>query len=80
MNVTKKQLEEASEKHKVRLEELRSMIQWGDWTKVGDKLGMSPNHCLQVFNRLTSKRHKEVVIALESVLAEKIENLNQYHN
>lgn len=75
MEITKQEYSEVEKQHKARLAELQSMIVWGDWSKVGKKLGINTNNAQQRFKRIHSAHHPETVKAVEEVISERMKNL-----
>ena len=71
MKLTRAEYDRKLQERQKRIEELKSMIVWGDWTKVGEKLGISSANAQIQFRRLNSKRHHKIVETLEQVIQER---------
>ncbi len=72
MKLTREEYDAKLQERQEQLKELRSMVVWGDWTKVGEKLGISSANAQIQFRRLNSKRHALIVQTLEEVISERI--------
>lgn len=72
MNLTQTH-NEIMQQHEVRLTELQKLISRGDWIVVAEKTGLNKNTAQKAFERKSSRNHLMVVKALETVIAERLD-------
>ncbi|MDV3793354.1 hypothetical protein CMU23_01565 [Elizabethkingia anophelis] len=66
--------------HLTKLKELLYQKRYGDWDIVAEKMGCSAPYAVKSFIRVYSKRHLDAVSALDTVIEERINRLNQNKN
>ncbi|HAY3590624.1 hypothetical protein CMT44_04280 [Elizabethkingia anophelis] len=66
--------------HLTKLKEMLYQKRYGDWDIVANKMGCSVPNAIKSFVRVYSKRHLDAVNALDSVIEERINRLNQNKN